>query len=196
MAEVENNMKKKYVKIIIFVNIVAILIIISLLIFKYINLKNNLNTSNLEDNVFSFKNFDFKINDEYGFNEVDSDKFSLHSYDDKNWYAYVEIYVDKNNVTYNQMDKFYRRLIDFGLNVDKPEIVKINGDDIIVYKILESDNYLIYYNNGTKYSFEITLTIEDDNVILNTILEEIITLLNNSEINSLRGNYIYQEIID
>ncbi len=157
-------------------------IIIVILWFRDKKNENNNQNNQIDNSIvssnFKYKKFTFKMPDNIKYNVIDDKRFELSS---DNYRAVVEIFIDENNYMLLKSDAYYKALIDYGYNVDKPYETKINNIPVLIYNKHDENNSLYcHFQTREPFSIEIEL-FNKDNTFKIDYLESIMTILLDNE---------------
>ena len=183
-------MKKNNKGISIFKIILVVDIIVLFLMFICILYKNN-NTED-KNKVFNFKKFNYIISNNLEFTAADDDKFRI---DGNDWYATVEIYIDRFNEMYENTDIYFKVLSTNDYEITEPEIKNIHDNKVVIFTKPQNKTILCYLSTINEYAYEIEIFNNDGSLDIEPIYD-MIDILQNVTINANDNTNYHFDIID
>lgn len=177
-----NTEKQKISKIKLFIIIFDIIAIISLVIsFQIWNNKryNNSDNNDIEFKKVIFNNFTFNVPLDMKYERIDGRKFKIET---DNYYALIEIYIDKYENMYKYPEKYQKIINEKGIKTDNYKELEVGNKKIIIFNRLDTKSLLCYFTLNSFYAYEVEIYNKDQS-FNTTYLESIVNILNSAEIN-------------
>ncbi len=177
-------MKNDRIKVLIIcIDIIAVIGLIYTFCVWIKNNKNNIDNTKEETTTKTviYKKFTFYIPSEVEYSPIDEYKFKLKGED---YEAVIEIFLDNETNMLNYPEIFYNDLIKAGKNVDNYEIITVNEQNVVTYKLHEDNNSTLCYVKGIPEGFAYEINLYNNNNTFDTSrLKEIIDILYNCTYN-------------
>ena len=142
--------------------------------------------NNIDVYSVTFKNYTYELPKTTTYSKLDENRFKLIS---DEYEAVIEPLYDKESIVSEDPERYYEVLLNNGINVSKPEKMKIGFIGITKYEKIDSDanSTLYYFTYSSPIIYEIELYNLQDN------LGRVMNILLSATVDE-KENYDYREI--